>query len=103
MTVSEGLSKEIALNIARTNAGEIERCSLGNEPREDLVLELTITPGGKIKTVKVVSGFLKNRNAERCIVEAVKKWVFPATQGGKEVTATISFVFGSKQTTSSNG
>ena len=96
MTVSEGLSKEIVLTIAQKHIGEIERCSLGSEPRGDLVLELTITPGGNIKTVKIVSGSLKNRNTERCITEAVKRWQFPATQGGKEVTATVSFVFGSK-------
>ena len=92
--VSEGLSKETVLNIVQKKIGEIELCYLGSEPRGKLVLELSISPSGKIKAVKIVSSPFKNRNAEQCIIENVKKWKFPATQGNREVKATVSLVFG---------
>jgi hypothetical protein len=92
--VSEGLSKEAVLNILQKNIGEIERCTLGSKPGEKLVLELIISSNGKIKAVKIVTSPFKDRNTEQCIIEKVKKWKFPATQGNREVKATVTLVFG---------
>ncbi len=92
--MSEGLSKDAVLSFIQKHLGEIEQCTAGSVPRGNIVLELTITPDGKIKTVKVVSGTLNNSNAERCLLDTVKKWQFPANQGGREGTARVSLVFG---------
>jgi Ca-activated chloride channel family protein len=95
VTVSEGLSKDVVLSFIQKHIGEMERCTVGSAPRANIVLELTITPDGKIKTVKVVSGSLNNSNTEQCLLETVKRWQFPANQGGREGTARVSLVFGS--------
>jgi len=92
--VSEGLSKEAILNIVQEKTGEIERCYLGREVRGELTLELSVGPDGKVRSVKIVSSPLKDREVERCVSNSVKKWQFPAVQGGREVKATITLVFG---------
>lgn len=94
--VSEGLSRDVVLKTVQRNIGEIERCYLGSELRGALVLELTLGQGGKVKALKIVSSPSKDRNTEQCIIESIKKWQFPPTQGGRVVTATLSFVFGFK-------
>jgi len=94
VTVSEGLSKDAVLSFIQKHLREIEQCTAGSVPRGNIVLELTITPDGRIKTVKVISGTLNNSNAERCLLDTVKKWQFPANQGGREGTARVSLVFG---------
>ena len=95
MTVSEGLSKEAILNLIKQKVHELEKCSPGNEPAEKLVIELVISPNGKIKTAKFVSSPLKNRNAERCLLEQIKKWQLLVPQDGQEAKVTISLAFGS--------
>jgi len=96
VTVSGGLSKEAVLTFVQKHIAEIERCTAISELRGNIVLELTIAADGKMRTVKVISGSLNNSNAERCVLETVKKWPFPAGQGGRQGTARVSLVFGSK-------
>jgi Ca-activated chloride channel family protein len=96
VTVSGGLSKEAVLTFVQKHIAEIERCTAISELRGNIVLELTIAADGKMRTVKVISGSLNNSNAERCVLETVKRWPFPAGQGGRQGTARVSLVFGSK-------
>ncbi len=95
-TVSEGLAKDVVLNIAQKNIDQIERCHAPNELRGKLVLELIISLSGRIKSAKIISSPLKDRNAERCLLDSIKKWQFPPTQRGQEVKATITFIFGAE-------
>ena len=92
--VPEGLSKEVVLKLVQKKAGEIERCYFGREVRGKLILELTVGLDGKVRSVKITSSPLKDSGVERCVTESVKKWQFPAVQGGREVKATIILVFG---------
>ena len=92
--VPEGLSKEVVLKLVQKKAGEIERCYFGREVRGKLILELTVDLDGKVRSVKITSSPLKDSGVERCVTESVKKWQFPAVQGGREVKATIILVFG---------
>jgi len=40
---------------------------------------------------------LADRKAERCLIDSVKNWQFPATQGGQEVKATtITLILGAE-------
>ena len=96
ITVTEGLAKEGVHNIAQKKLADIRRCRLGSELKGKLVLELTISPSGKVKAVKIVSSPFKNRVAARCVIDYIKKWRFPATQTSREVKATVSLVFGVK-------
>jgi hypothetical protein len=95
VTVSEGLSKEVVLKIAQNSLHEVEKCYAGGGLRGKFVVRLTISAGGKVRDIKVVSNALNNRNTGQCIVEQLKKWQFPAVPDGSEVKATISLVFGS--------
>ncbi len=94
-TVSEGLSKDAILNLIRQKVHELEKCSLGNEPAGKLRIELVISPNGKVRTAKIVSSPLKNRTAERCVLEQVKKWQFLTIQDSREGKVTVSLEFGS--------
>ena len=95
VTVSEGLSKEAILNLIRQKVHELEKCTLGNEAAGKLRIELVISPYGKVRTAKIVSSPFKNRTAERCVLEQVKKWQFPTTQDSREGKVTVSLAFGS--------
>ncbi len=95
VTVSEGFSKEAILNLIQQKVHELEKCSWGNESYGKLVIELIISPNGKIKTAKFVSSPLKNRTAERCLLEQVKKWQLLVTQDGQEAKVTFSLAFAS--------
>ncbi|MBU1208132.1 MAG: hypothetical protein KKH04_14585 [Proteobacteria bacterium] len=72
VTVSEGLSPETVLSIIRKKVIAMEKSFLASEPGGKLVLRLTVGQDGK-----------------------VKKWQFPATQGGREAKITFSLVFAS--------
>ena len=96
VTVSDGLAKETVINIVQKNIGGIERCRARNETRGKLVLELVIGLSGRIKAAKIISSPLKDKNAERCLLDSIKKWQFPPTQGGQEVKATITFILGAE-------
>ena len=94
LTVSKGLPKEVVLKTIQKNIGDIEGCQPSNGIQGKLDLELTVGPSGRIKAVKVLSSPFKSRDLERAMIECVKKWQFPATGGGGDVKATVSFVFG---------
>ncbi len=94
LTVSEGLSKEAILKIAQKNIRDIETCFLGSGLQGKLRIELTIQPNGKIKTVKILSSPFQDRRSEQCILEGIKKWIFPSFPESREGKVNLSFVFG---------
>jgi len=90
--VMEGLLKEVVLDVVKKGMAEIESCLRGGEPRAKLVIELILGPDGKVKAAKISGGPFRDKSAERCIIEQVKKWKFPPTQGSRDVKATVSLV-----------
>ncbi|MGA2958782.1 MAG: VIT domain-containing protein [Thermodesulfobacteriota bacterium] len=95
VNVSEGVSKEAILNLIEKKAHELEKCSPANEHYEKFVIELLISPNGKVRTAKIVSILSKNKGAERCFLEEIQKWQFPITQDGRGAKVTISLTIGS--------
>jgi len=95
VTVSEGLSPEAVLSIIRKKIIAMEKSFLASEPGGKLVLRLTVGQDGKVKNVNILSSFLKNGRFQQAVIERVKKWQFPATQGGREAKITFSLVFAS--------
>lgn len=95
VTVSEGMSKDTILNLIEQKAHELEKCSLGNGPSGKLVIELVVGPNGKVKTAKITPRPSKNKGAEWCFLEEIKKWQFPIAQDGREAKVTISLTLGS--------
>ncbi|MDH4266454.1 MAG: AgmX/PglI C-terminal domain-containing protein, partial [Deltaproteobacteria bacterium] len=95
VTVSEGLSPETVLSIIRKKIIAMEKSFLASEPGGKLILRLAVGQDGKVKNVNILSSFLKNGRFQQAIIEQVKKWQFPATQGGREAKITFSLVFAS--------
>jgi TonB family protein len=93
VTVSEGLSQEVVLSVIQKKILEMEKSFLASEPGGKLVLRLTIDQDGKVKNVNILSSSMKNGRFQQSIIEQLKKWQFPATQGGREARITFSLVF----------
>jgi Ca-activated chloride channel family protein len=92
VTVSEGLSQEVVLSVIQKKIIEMEKSFLVSEPGRKLVLRLTIGQDGKVKNVRILSSSMKNGRFQQSISEQMKKWQFPATQGGREAKITFSLV-----------
>jgi Ca-activated chloride channel family protein len=91
--ISGGLAKEAVLQALEKHLADIRTCVKGTDPGRNLVLELTINPDGKVKSVKIAGRALKNPAAERCLLEEAKEWKLPAPQDGREARVTITFRF----------
>jgi Ca-activated chloride channel family protein len=91
--VSGGLTKEAVLQALEKYLPEIQKCGKGTDLGRNLILELTINPDGKVKSVKIAGGALKNPAAERCLLEQAKGWKLPAPHDGREARVTITVLF----------
>jgi Ca-activated chloride channel family protein len=89
VTAAGGLSKADVLSVAQGHLKEIEQCAQGITGK--LVIELTVAPDGAVKEVKIVSGVVKGSTAEESLIQAVKKWIFPAAKAAAQTKATITF------------
>jgi outer membrane biosynthesis protein TonB len=73
----------------------MEKCYTGRNLPEKLILTITLNADGTVKDVKVLSGTFRDNTIRQCVIWQVKKWQFPATTDGREVTATVTLVSGS--------
>ena len=73
---------------------KLEKCYKTGLSKGKVVLTLTINADGTIKTVKTASDTLKNKTITKCIMDEMKKSIFPATADGRETTATITLIVG---------
>jgi Ca-activated chloride channel family protein len=88
VTVSQGLSKEDILKKLKEQTAKLESCLAGAKGK--LVLRLTISPDGTVKSVKVLSSTFKNSKAHSCVLAALKKITMSATQDEKEGRAVVT-------------
>ncbi len=91
--VSGGYTKEAVLQALEKHLADIHKCLKGTDPGRNLVLELTIHPDGKVKSVKIAGGVIKGPGAERCLLELAKGWTFPTPWDGQEASVTITVRF----------
>ena len=57
-----------------------------------LIIMFTITGSGSVKDVSIVRSELKDKNILQCVLQKIKKWKLPITQGQEtKVTVTIAF------------
>jgi hypothetical protein len=84
------LSKDEVISLLQNKIQDLENCFRGKELSGKLVIELVISPNGKVRTVKIVSIPWKKGSAERCLTEIAHKWQFPAAPDGRDTRATIS-------------
>jgi Ca-activated chloride channel family protein len=94
IAASGGLSKENISGIIERNMEKLEKCYKTGLSKGKVALALTINADGTIKTIKTVSDTLKNETIRKCIMDEMKKLVFPAAVNGRETTATITLILG---------
>ena len=92
VAVSQGLSKEDAVRKITEQTAKLESCFAG--PKGKLVLRLTVSPDGSVKSVQVLSSTFKNGKAPQCVLDTLKKITMSATQDGKEGRAVVTLSWG---------
>ncbi len=91
-TVSQGLSKEDILKKLKEQTAKLDSCLAGAKGK--LVLRLTISPDGTVKSVQVLSSTFKNGKAPQCVLDQLKKITMSATQDGKEGRVVVTLSWG---------
>jgi hypothetical protein len=98
--VRGSLSREVIRRVIRRHINEIRFCyeqELAQHP--DLAGRVTISfiisATGGVQTSSVMNTTLSNARVEGCIVQAVRRWTFPAPDGGGVVGVNYPFVLDS--------
>jgi len=91
--VSEkGLTSDEISNVLQAQTGDIKNCLAGLKTHGTIKLRFTINPDGTVKKAEIISRDISNAGFQKCLIDRVKKWVFPVTKNAKEVTVTLSIV-----------
>jgi Ca-activated chloride channel family protein len=90
VAVSQSLSKEDVVRKIKEQTATLDSCFAGAKGK--LVLRLTISPDGIVKSVQILSSTLKSGKAAQCAVDQVRKIRLPATQDGKEGRIVITLI-----------
>ena len=91
------LSKEVIRRVVRRHINEVKFCYEQQlNARPDLQGRVTtrfvISPTGSVQSAMVASSSLRNEAVESCIVRAVRRWTFPAPDGGGVVVVNYPFL-----------
>jgi len=92
VAVSQGLSKEDVVRKLTGQTPKLESCLAGAKGK--VVIRLTISPDGTVKSVQILSSTLKGGQAASCVAGQLRKIVLPATKDGKEGRAVVTIVSG---------
>ncbi len=94
--VRGSLSREVIRRVIRRHINEVKFCyeqELNSRP--DLAGRVTvsfiISPTGAVQSSQVGATTLSNQRVETCIVGAVRRWTFPAPEGGGIVVVNYPF------------
>jgi len=95
--VRGSLSKEVIRRVVRSHMNEIKFCyeqQLAQRP--DLAgrvsVQFIISPSGAVQSSSMAGSTLANATAEQCMVRSVRRWAFPAPEGGGIVVVTYPFM-----------
>jgi outer membrane biosynthesis protein TonB/pSer/pThr/pTyr-binding forkhead associated (FHA) protein len=99
VSVQGSIDREAVAKVVNAHLQEVRSCyerALLREPAlaGKVVLEWTISPGGKVTTAKTKSSTLKSSAVEACILQSLKSWQFPPAKGGI-VIVSYPFLFNS--------
>lgn len=97
-TILGGLSQEVVGQIVRRHWNEIKYCyerELAKDPNLEgkVAVSFQIGPVGSVIRTTIAETTLGNSAAEQCMLNQVKKWRFPAPEGGGVVDVTYPFIF----------
>jgi hypothetical protein len=100
--VRGSLSKEVIRRTIQRHANEVRFCyEQGLAQRPDLAgrvdLQFVIAPSGAVQAAEVASSTLQEARTEDCIRKAVRRFAFPAPDGGGVVIVRYPFVFQTTQ------
>jgi TonB family protein len=92
------LDKEIIRRVVRRHLNEVKYCyqqALTRRPTLEgrLVTQFTIAPTGQVLAAVVQSSTLRELSVEACVVNAVKRWEFPAPDRGGLAMVSYPFTF----------
>ena len=98
--VRGSLSKEVIRRVVRRHINEVKFCYEQQlNARPDLQGRVTtrfvISPTGSVQSAMVANSSLRNQAVESCIVRAVRRWTFPAPDGGGVVVVNYPFLLDS--------
>ncbi|MET0285278.1 MAG: AgmX/PglI C-terminal domain-containing protein [Polyangiales bacterium] len=96
--VRGSLSKEAIRRVIQRRLNEVRFCyeqALTNRPdlRGRVQMKFVIAPTGAVQAAAVESSTLATPRTEDCITQAVRRWSFPAPDGGGVVIVSYPFVF----------
>jgi outer membrane biosynthesis protein TonB len=99
VSVQGSIDREAVAKVVNAHLQEVRGCyerALLREPAlaGKVVLEWTISLGGKVTTAKTKSSTLKSSAVEACILQSLKSWQFPPAKGGI-VIVSYPFLFNS--------
>jgi TonB family protein len=95
--VRGSLSKEVIRRVVRRHINEVKFCyeqQLNTRPdlQGRVTTKFVISPTGSVQSAMVGSSSLRNEAVESCIVRAVRRWTFPAPDGGGVVVVNYPFL-----------
>jgi TonB family protein len=100
--VRGSLSREVIRRVIRRHINEVRFCYEQElTARPDLAGRVTVSfiiaATGAVQTASVANSTLSNARVEQCIVTAVRRWTFPAPDGGGIVGVNYPFVLDSSE------
>jgi hypothetical protein len=99
MSVQGRIDREAVAKVVNAHLQDVRGCyerALLRDPAlaGQLVLEWTISSGGKVTSSRTKSATLKNSAVEACILQSLEGWQFPPARGGA-VVVSYPFLFNS--------
>jgi len=98
VTTRGSLDKEVVRRVVRLHMNEVKSCydqELVRKPGLDgrVSVQFVIAANGQVITSVLNSTTMNNARVESCVVDAVKRWSFPAPRGGGIVIVQYPFNF----------
>ncbi|MGB8332570.1 MAG: TonB family protein [Polyangiales bacterium] len=95
--VRGSLSKEVIRRVVHRHINEVKFCyeqQLNARPdlQGRVTTKFVISPTGSVQSAMVDTSSLRNEAVESCIVRAVRRWTFPAPDGGGVVVVNYPFL-----------
>ena len=95
--VRGSLSAEVIRRVVRSHMNEVKFCyeqQLAANPdlAGRVTVQFVISPSGTVQSSALGASTLGNPTAEQCIVRSVRRWAFPAPEGGGIVVVTFPFM-----------
>ncbi len=95
--VRGSLSKEVIRRVVRRHLNEVRFCyeqELNQRPDLEgrVTVRFIITPTGSVQTSMVAGTTIRNQRVESCIAQSVRRWTFPAPDGGGVVIVNYPFM-----------